>query len=120
MILLAPHGRVPIREERPLCRRHGEVSGVHGDGPADPVEAFGEYALRSDKRIQTTALHGLAESEATSLMARGDAPKHRHGTALAIFSGRSACFAGWGCKPRWFSPEGGSQSVCQAGSWRST
>jgi predicted CoA-substrate-specific enzyme activase len=38
-----------------------------------PLEAFGEFALRSDKRIQISSMCTVfAESEATSLMARGE------------------------------------------------
>lgn len=38
-----------------------------------PLESFGEYALRSDKRIQINSMCTVfAESEATSLMARGE------------------------------------------------
>ncbi len=38
-----------------------------------PLESFGEYALGSDKRIQINSMCAVfAESEATSLMARGE------------------------------------------------
>ena len=40
-----------------------------------PVEDFGGFALRADKRIQINSLCTVfAESEATSLMARGEKP----------------------------------------------
>ncbi len=38
-----------------------------------PIESFGEFALRSDRRIQISSMCTVfAESEATSLMARGE------------------------------------------------
>ena len=42
-----------------------------------PLESFGEYALRSDRRIAISSMCTVfAESEATSLMARGERPEN--------------------------------------------
>jgi predicted CoA-substrate-specific enzyme activase len=42
-----------------------------------PLEFFGEFALRSDRRIQISSMCTVfAESEATSLMARGERPEN--------------------------------------------
>jgi len=51
-----------------------------------PLESFGEFALRSDRRIQISSMCTVfAESEATSLMARGERPENiAMGLHLAI------------------------------------
>ena len=51
-----------------------------------PLEEFGHFALRSDKRIQINSMCTVfAESEATSLMARGESPENiAMGLHLAI------------------------------------
>jgi (R)-2-hydroxyacyl-CoA dehydratese activating ATPase len=42
-----------------------------------PLESFGEFALRSDRRIPISSMCAVfAESEATSLMARGERPEN--------------------------------------------
>lgn len=42
-----------------------------------PLESFGDYALRSDRRIKISSMCTVfAESEATSLMARGERPEN--------------------------------------------
>jgi predicted CoA-substrate-specific enzyme activase len=42
-----------------------------------PLESFGEFALRSDRRISLSSMCTVfAESEATSLMARGERPEN--------------------------------------------
>jgi predicted CoA-substrate-specific enzyme activase len=42
-----------------------------------PLESFGEFALRADRRIQISSMCTVfAESEATSLMARGERPEN--------------------------------------------
>ncbi len=51
-----------------------------------PIESFGEFALRSNRRIQINSMCTVfAESEATSLMARGESPENiAMGLHLAI------------------------------------
>jgi len=51
-----------------------------------PLESFGDFALRADKRIQISSMCTVfAESEATSLMARGERPENiAMGLHLAI------------------------------------
>jgi predicted CoA-substrate-specific enzyme activase len=42
-----------------------------------PLESFGNFALRSDRRIRINSMCTVfAESEATSLMARGESPEN--------------------------------------------
>ncbi len=42
-----------------------------------PLESFGDYALKSDRRIKINSMCTVfAESEATSLMARGERPEN--------------------------------------------
>lgn len=42
-----------------------------------PLQDFGDFALRSDRRIQISSMCAVfAESEATSLMARGESPEN--------------------------------------------
>jgi (R)-2-hydroxyacyl-CoA dehydratese activating ATPase len=51
-----------------------------------PLESFGEFALQCDRRIQINSMCTVfAESEATSLMARGERPQNiAMGLHLAI------------------------------------
>ena len=51
-----------------------------------PLDSFGDFALRSDRRIQINSMCTVfAESEATSLMARGERPENiSMGLHLAI------------------------------------
>ena len=53
-----------------------------------PLEDFGDFALEADKRIQINSMCTVfAESEATSLMARGESPANiAMGLHLAIVS----------------------------------
>ncbi|MGC9194331.1 MAG: acyl-CoA dehydratase activase [Syntrophobacteraceae bacterium] len=57
-----------------------------------PLESFGDFALRSDRRIQISSMCTVfAESEATSLMARGERPENiAMGLHTAIISRTSA------------------------------
>lgn len=57
-----------------------------------PLETFGEFALRSDRRIQISSMCTVfAESEATSLMARGERPENiAMGLHMAIVSRTTA------------------------------
>ena len=42
-----------------------------------PIESFGDYALRADRRIKISSMCTVfAESEATSLVARGERPEN--------------------------------------------
>lgn len=57
-----------------------------------PLESFGDFALRADRRIQINSMCTVfAESEATSLMARGERPENiAMGLHLAIVRRTSA------------------------------
>ena len=74
VILLAPHGRVAKFEMNDRCAAGtGKFLEFMATALQIPLEAFGEFALRSDKRIQINSMCTVfAESEATSLMARGE------------------------------------------------
>lgn len=66
-----------------------------------PLESFGEYALRSDRRIQMSSMCTVfAESEATSLMARGERPENiAMGLHMAIMSRTAAMLRRVGISP---------------------
>ncbi|HOI93973.1 MAG TPA: acyl-CoA dehydratase activase [Syntrophobacter fumaroxidans] len=74
VILLAPHGRVAKFEMNDRCAAGtGKFLEFMATALQIPLEAFGAFALRSDKRIQINSMCTVfAESEATSLMARGE------------------------------------------------
>jgi len=74
VILLAPHGRVAKFEMNDRCAAGtGKFLEFMATALQIPLEAFGHFALRSDKRIQINSMCTVfAESEATSLMARGE------------------------------------------------
>ncbi len=74
VILLGPQGKVARFEMNDRCAAGtGKFLEFMATALQIPVEAFGEYALRSDKRIQINSMCTVfAESEATSLMARGE------------------------------------------------
>ncbi|MBP8645782.1 MAG: 3-hydroxyacyl-ACP dehydratase [Syntrophobacteraceae bacterium] len=74
VILLAPHGKVARFEMNDRCAAGtGKFLEFMATALQIPLEAFGEFALRSDRRIQINSMCTVfAESEATSLMARGE------------------------------------------------
>ncbi len=74
VILLAPHGKVAKFEMNDRCAAGtGKFLEFMATALQIPLDEFGEFALRSDKRIQINSMCTVfAESEATSLMARGE------------------------------------------------
>lgn len=66
-----------------------------------PLESFGEFALRSDRRIQISSMCTVfAESEATSLMARGERPENiAMGLHMAIVQRTAAMLRRVGATP---------------------
>ena len=87
VILLAPNGRVAKFEMNDRCAAGtGKFLEFMATTLQIPLESFGDYALRSDRRIQINSMCTVfAESEATSLMARGERPENiAMGLHLAI------------------------------------
>jgi (R)-2-hydroxyacyl-CoA dehydratese activating ATPase len=87
VILLAPNGKVAKFEMNDRCAAGtGKFLEFMATALQIPLEAFGDYALRSDRRIQINSMCTVfAESEATSLMARGERPENiAMGLHLAI------------------------------------
>ncbi len=74
VILLNPHGKVAKFEMNDRCAAGtGKFLEFMATALQVPLEDFGDFALRSDKRIQINSMCTVfAESEATSLMARGE------------------------------------------------
>ena len=87
VILLASHGKVAKFEMNDRCAAGtGKFLEFMASALQIPLDEFGEFALRSDKRIQINSMCTVfAESEATSLMARGERPENiAMGLHLAI------------------------------------
>jgi predicted CoA-substrate-specific enzyme activase len=76
VILLAPTGKVAKFEMNDRCAAGtGKFLEFMATALQIPLESFGEFALKSDRRIQINSMCTVfAESEATSLMARGERP----------------------------------------------
>jgi (R)-2-hydroxyacyl-CoA dehydratese activating ATPase len=74
VISLLPNGKVGKFEMNDRCAAGtGKFLEFMATALQVPLESFGEYALGSDKRIQINSMCTVfAESEATSLMARGE------------------------------------------------
>lgn len=74
VILLTPHGKLARFEMNDRCAAGtGKFLEFMATALQIPLEDFGAFALRSDKRIQINSMCTVfAESEATSLMARGE------------------------------------------------
>jgi predicted CoA-substrate-specific enzyme activase len=73
-IVLSPEGRVIKFEMNDRCAAGtGKFLEFMATALQMPLEAFGDFALQADKRIQVSSMCTVfAESEATSLMARGE------------------------------------------------
>jgi (R)-2-hydroxyacyl-CoA dehydratese activating ATPase len=86
-ISLLPNGKVGKFEMNDRCAAGtGKFLEFMATALQVPLESFGEFALGSDKRIQINSMCTVfAESEATSLMARGERPENiAMGLHLAI------------------------------------
>ena len=87
VILLTEKGKVAKFEMNDRCAAGtGKFLEFMATALQIPLESFGEFALRSNKRIQISSMCTVfAESEATSLMARGEGPENiAMGLHLAI------------------------------------
>ena len=78
VISLSESGKVLKFEMNDLCAAGtGKFLEFMATALQIPLESFGEFALRSDRRIQISSMCTVfAESEATSLMARGERPEN--------------------------------------------
>lgn len=78
VISVAPDGRVARFEMNDRCAAGtGKFLEFMATALQIPLESFGDYALRSNRRIQINSMCTVfAESEATSLMARGERPEN--------------------------------------------
>ena len=76
VITLTPHGKVARFEMNDRCAAGtGKFLEFMALALHLPLEEFGSFALAAEKRIQISSMCTVfAESEATSLMARGEAP----------------------------------------------
>jgi (R)-2-hydroxyacyl-CoA dehydratese activating ATPase len=74
VILLNDKGKVAKFEMNDRCAAGtGKFLEFMATALQVPIESFGDFALRSDKRVQISSMCTVfAESEATSLMARGE------------------------------------------------
>ena len=87
VITLTPHGKVARFEMNDRCAAGtGKFLEFMALALHLPLEEFGSFALAAEKRIQISSMCTVfAESEATSLMARGEAPANiAMGLHLAI------------------------------------
>lgn len=79
-----------------------------------PLESFGPFALRSDRRIRISSMCTVfAESEATSLMARGESPENiAMGLHIAIVQRTAAMLQRVGVTPPLFFAGGVANNRC--------
>jgi (R)-2-hydroxyacyl-CoA dehydratese activating ATPase len=87
VILLTEEGKVAKFEMNDRCAAGtGKFLEFMATALQIPLESFGDFALQGDKRIQISSMCTVfAESEATSLMARGESPENiAMGLHLAI------------------------------------
>jgi predicted CoA-substrate-specific enzyme activase len=87
VISLGPDGRVQKFEMNDRCAAGtGKFLEFMAAALQVPLESFGDFALQADRRIQISSMCTVfAESEATSLMARGERPANiAMGLHLAI------------------------------------
>ena len=78
VILLSENGKVSKFEMNDRCAAGtGKFLEFMATALQIPLESFGDFALGADKRIQISSMCTVfAESEATSLMARGESPEN--------------------------------------------
>ncbi len=78
VISLSPNGKILKFEMNDRCAAGtGKFLEFMATALQIPLESFGDFALRADRRIQISSMCTVfAESEATSLMARGERPEN--------------------------------------------
>ena len=101
-IALTPEGKVAKFEMNDRCAAGtGKFLEFMAVALQVPLEKFGDFALQADRRIQISSMCTVfAESEATSLMARGESPTNiAMGLHLAIVSRTTAMLHRVGVTP---------------------
>ncbi|PTN32253.1 acyl-CoA dehydratase activase [Desulfonatronum sp. SC1] len=78
VISLGPEGRVLKFEMNDRCAAGtGKFLEIMATSLQVPIEEFGDFALTADKQVQISSMCAVfAESEATSLMGRGEQPQN--------------------------------------------
>jgi predicted CoA-substrate-specific enzyme activase len=102
VILINENGKVAKFEMNDRCAAGtGKFLEFMATALQIPLETFGAFALRADKRIQISSMCTVfAESEATSLMARGERPENiALGLHLAIVQRTLSMLGRVGHKP---------------------
>lgn len=115
VIQLAPNGKVAKFEMNDRCAAGtGKFLEFMATTLQIPLDSFGEYALRSDRRIQINSMCTVfAESEATSLMARGEGPENiAMGLHLAIVQRTVAMLRRVGLEPPLLFAGGVAHNAC--------
>ncbi|MHB8069039.1 MAG: acyl-CoA dehydratase activase [Desulfobaccales bacterium] len=114
-IALTPAGKVAKFEMNDRCAAGtGKFLEFMAVALQVPLEKFGAFALQADKRIQISSMCTVfAESEATSLMARGESPANiAMGLHLAIISRTAAMLHRVGVTPRLLFAGGVAHNPC--------
>jgi predicted CoA-substrate-specific enzyme activase len=114
-IVLNPDGRVAKFEMNDRCAAGtGKFLEFMAVALQVPLEKFGDFALQGDRRIQISSMCTVfAESEATSLMARGESPANiALGLHLAIVSRTGAMLHRVGLTPPLLFAGGVAHNPC--------
>jgi len=115
VISLLPNGRVGKFEMNDRCAAGtGKFLEFMATALQVPLEFFGEFALHSDKRIQINSMCTVfAESEATSLMARGERAENiAMGLHLAVVQRTLAMLRRVGMEPPLLFAGGVAHNAC--------
>jgi predicted CoA-substrate-specific enzyme activase len=115
VIILTPDGKVSRFEMNDRCAAGtGKFLEFMALALHIPLEEFGSFALNADKRIQISSMCTVfAESEATSLMARGESPANiAMGLQLAIVQRTLAMLRRVGEEPPLLFAGGVAHNVC--------
>ena len=114
-IALTPEGKVAKFEMNDRCAAGtGKFLEFMAVALQVPLEKFGDFALKADRRIQISSMCTVfAESEATSLMARGESPANiAMGLHLAIVSRTAAMLRRVGLTPPLLFAGGVAHNPC--------
>lgn len=114
-ILLSPTGRVAKFEMNDRCAAGtGKFLEFMATALQIPLESFGPFALGSQKRIQISSMCTVfAETEATSLMARGEQPENiAMGLHLSVAQRTAAMVRRVGLEPPMIFAGGVAHNPC--------
>lgn len=115
VISLTPEGRVSKFEMNDRCAAGtGKFLEFMATALQVPLESFGAFALEADRRVKITSMCTVfAESEATSLMARGEKPANiAMGLHLSIARRTSAMLRRVGGSAPYFFAGGVAHNPC--------